>query len=144
PPFRSAGGSSLWANYILIALLLRISATARRPQQPKPRGQAAQQKPLAPLAEAHTVMVQRPAGAALEGGAQPAPQASPPQASPPQAGPAQVAPRQALQLPVQPPQPQSPQSTTNQPQSPLPHSSRPPAWNHPAREAISDQQAELT
>ncbi|TWH21756.1 FtsW/RodA/SpoVE family cell cycle protein [Prauserella rugosa] len=128
-PFLSAGGSSLLANYILIALLLRISDTARRPQQPKPRGQAAQQKPLAPLAEAHTVMVQRPAGAALEGGAQPAPQASPPQASPPQAGPAQAAPPQAQQQPVQPPQPQSPQSPPAQAQSPQQHAGRPQAGN---------------
>jgi cell division protein FtsW (lipid II flippase) len=55
-PFLSAGGSSLLANYVLVALLLRISDAARRPQtgqKPKPVNQA-------PIAEAHTVMVERP------------------------------------------------------------------------------------
>ncbi|HEX6359783.1 FtsW/RodA/SpoVE family cell cycle protein [Actinophytocola sp.] len=55
-PFLSAGGSSLLANYILVALLLRISDAARKPQtgqKPKPANQA-------PIAEAHTVMVERP------------------------------------------------------------------------------------
>lgn len=55
-PFLSAGGSSLLANYVLVALLLRISDAARRPQtgqKPKPVNQV-------PIAEAGTVMVERP------------------------------------------------------------------------------------
>ena len=55
-PFLSAGGSSLLANYVLIALLLRISDAARRPQtgsRPRPIQQA-------PLGEAHTVLVEKP------------------------------------------------------------------------------------
>jgi cell division protein FtsW (lipid II flippase) len=57
-PFLSKGGSSLLANYILVALLLRISDAARRPgTRPKP------QQPQAPIAEAHTVLVQRPPSA---------------------------------------------------------------------------------
>ncbi|MGH3788499.1 MAG: FtsW/RodA/SpoVE family cell cycle protein [Pseudonocardiaceae bacterium] len=54
-PFLSYGGSSLLANYILVALLLRISHAARSPAAP-----SAPRKPVAPLAEARTEMVQRP------------------------------------------------------------------------------------
>jgi cell division protein FtsW (lipid II flippase) len=53
-PFLSYGGSSLVANYALIALLLRISNAARAPL---PRRPAA---PLPPIAEAGTELVQRP------------------------------------------------------------------------------------
>ncbi|SEP68033.1 cell elongation-specific peptidoglycan biosynthesis regulator RodA [Lentzea xinjiangensis] len=54
-PFLSKGGSSLLANYILVALLLRISAAARAPQR------ATKPKPQQPaIADQHTVMVERP------------------------------------------------------------------------------------
>jgi cell division protein FtsW (lipid II flippase) len=55
-PFLSYGGSSLLANYVLVALLLRISDAARRPQtgvRPRPVAQV-------PIAEDRTVMVERP------------------------------------------------------------------------------------
>ncbi|MGP4018595.1 FtsW/RodA/SpoVE family cell cycle protein [Saccharopolyspora sp. 5N708] len=54
-PFLAAGGSSMLANYVLVALLLRVSDAARRPQAP------AKPKPKqAPIAEAHTELVERP------------------------------------------------------------------------------------
>ncbi|PRW62340.1 FtsW/RodA/SpoVE family cell cycle protein, partial [Actinopolyspora mortivallis] len=54
-PFLAAGGSSLVGNYMLVALLMRISDSSRRPQQPsRPRPQQP------PIAEAHTELVERP------------------------------------------------------------------------------------
>jgi cell division protein FtsW (lipid II flippase) len=54
-PFMAAGGSSMLANYVLVAMLLRISDAARKPQTP------AKPKPKqAPIAEAHTELVERP------------------------------------------------------------------------------------
>jgi cell division protein FtsW (lipid II flippase) len=53
-PFLSYGGSSLLANYALVALLLRISNAARAPLQRRPAA------PAVPIADAGTELVQRP------------------------------------------------------------------------------------
>jgi cell division protein FtsW (lipid II flippase) len=52
-PFLSAGGSSLVANYAIVALLLRISNAARSPATRRPPA------PKPPLASAKTEMVER-------------------------------------------------------------------------------------
>ncbi|MDN5858159.1 MAG: FtsW/RodA/SpoVE family cell cycle protein [Pseudonocardia sp.] len=52
-PFLSYGGSSLVANYALVAMLLRISNAARAPLQPK-------RAAAVPIAEAGTELVERP------------------------------------------------------------------------------------
>jgi cell division protein FtsW (lipid II flippase) len=53
-PFLSYGGSSLVANYALVAMLLRISNAARAPLPRRPA------IPLPPIAEAGTELVERP------------------------------------------------------------------------------------
>ncbi len=53
-PFLSYGGSSLLANYALVALLLRVSNAARTPLPHRPAA------PQVPIAEAGTELVERP------------------------------------------------------------------------------------
>jgi len=81
-PFMSYGGSSLVANYALVALVLRVSNAARQPANDKARTGPGQTSggPHTPLAEAHTEMVSRGAGASgATGGAD---VATPPQGAP--------------------------------------------------------------
>jgi cell division protein FtsW (lipid II flippase) len=60
-PFLSYGGSSLVANYALVAMLLRISNAARAPLTRRPAA------PAVPIADAGTELVQRPTTGPIPG-----------------------------------------------------------------------------
>jgi cell division protein FtsW (lipid II flippase) len=51
-PWMSYGGSSLLANYVLLAILVRISHAARRPPQTRSRN-------TSPIAGANTEVIER-------------------------------------------------------------------------------------
>jgi cell division protein FtsW (lipid II flippase) len=51
-PWMSYGGSSLLANYVLLAILVRISHAARRPFRAEPRNPA-------PIATTNTEVIER-------------------------------------------------------------------------------------
>jgi cell division protein FtsW (lipid II flippase) len=51
-PWLSYGGSSLIANYVLLAILIRISDSARRPLEPKAPN-------ATPIASAHTEVIEK-------------------------------------------------------------------------------------
>ncbi len=51
-PWMSYGGSSLVANYVLLAILVRISHSARRPFRTGPRN-------TSPIAGANTEVIER-------------------------------------------------------------------------------------